>query len=241
MTDTDLVYLREMQRLELDATITQVAEQEGRSVVMLDRTIFYPQGGGQPSDRGTIESESGMLQVEAVRWNDGVVAHIGTLTGSLAEGDRVRLSVSRDDRELHTRLHSAGHLVDMAIDRIGLGWIPGKGFHFPQGPYVEYAGELQGEKAGIIEQIETAARSILEEQPVTTVHFVDAGDLARYCRFVPDYIPGGKPIRVVTYGDFGVACGGTHVARLDEIGSLTIRKIKAKGDAIRVSYDIAER
>ena len=55
---------------------------------------------------------------------------------------------------------------------------------------------------------------------------------------VPDYIPTDKPCRVVMYGDFGVPCGGTHVANLSELVSMTIRKIKSEKGNIRVAYDV---
>lgn len=58
------------------------------------------------------------------------------------------------------------------------------------------------------------------------------------CAHVPDYIPQGKPARVVLFGDFGVPCGGTHVADIKEIEHMTIRKVKAAGKNVQVGYDI---
>lgn len=235
---TELVYLSNMSLLEIDATVTSLASAEDSDMMTLDRTVFYPQGGGQPFDTGTIEGANGHLVVTEVTWRDGRVHHIGSLSGSIDVDEKVRLRVDAERRALNTRLHSAGHLVDMAIDRIGLGWIPGKGYHFPQGPYVEYRGSLAQDKSELIKRIESTARDILGEAHRTETRFVERDELERLCRFVPDFIPGGKPTRVVMYGEFGVACGGTHVSELHEIGTLTIRKIKAKGDVVRVSYAV---
>jgi len=55
---------------------------------------------------------------------------------------------------------------------------------------------------------------------------------------VPENLPKDKPSRVVLYGDFGVPCGGTHVKQLSDIGSINVRKMKASGDSLRVSYEI---
>ncbi len=101
----------------------------------MDGTIFYPQGGGQPYDQGVIESAKGKFLVEEVRFVDGIVKHIGMFErGSFEKGDEVTCHVDKARRDLHSRLHSAGHIVDMGMTELGLGWIPGKGYHFPDGP-----------------------------------------------------------------------------------------------------------
>ena len=48
--------------------------------------------------------------------------------------------IDENKRRLYARLHSAGHLLDVAVSNIGLSWQPGKGYHFPDSPYVEYIG-----------------------------------------------------------------------------------------------------
>ena len=86
--------------------------------------------------------------------------------------------------------------------------------------------------------IENLCNKFVEENRETKLLFMDKEKMKEVCHFVPDYIPEGKPARVVMYGDFGVPCGGTHVNNLGEIKQVIIRKIKADGDKIRVSYDI---
>ncbi len=57
------------------------------------------------------------------------------------------------------------------------------------------------------------------------------------CAHVPDYIPRNKPARVVVYANtFGIPCGGTHVAKIEDVGPIVITKIKKDGDTIKVSY-----
>ncbi|MBW3672279.1 MAG: hypothetical protein KY432_11485 [Acidobacteria bacterium] len=236
MSGTELTYLREMQRFESEAVVQTIVEADGRWNLTLDRTIFYPQGGGQPFDTGIIRNESGALAVEEVRWSDEGPRHIGLMSGSLSSGDQVRLIVDRDRRELNTRLHSAGHVVDMAVDRLGLGWVPGKGYHFPEGPYVEYLGTTELEREELCSRIERETAAILDENLATHIRFVDPQELGRYCRTVPEIALTEEQARVILYGEFGFACGGTHVARLADIGGITIRKIKPRGETIRVSY-----
>jgi Ser-tRNA(Ala) deacylase AlaX len=238
MQGTELVYLSEMSLLTLEAEVLRVDPGERLSIV-LDRTVFYPQGGGQPSDTGRLDSAEGSFLVEDVRWFDGEVRHSGSSErGELRAGDRVQLAVDRERRELNTRLHSAGHVVDMAVHRLGFGWIPGKGYHFPQGPYVEYEGRLDRDREELVQLLDTEAGALVDADFATEMRFVEVDELPAYCRFIPENLPVGKPVRVVLYHDFGVACGGTHVSRLGEIGRIRVRKLKGKGGQVRVSYAI---
>jgi Ser-tRNA(Ala) deacylase AlaX len=238
MQQTELVYLSEMSLLTLEAEVVRVDPGERLSIV-LERTVFYPQGGGQPSDTGRLDGAGGSFLVEDVRWLDGEVRHFGSNErGALRAGERVRLAVDRERRELNTRLHSAGHVVDMAVHRLGLGWIPSKGYHFPQGPYVEYAGRLDRDREELARLLDTETGALVEADFATEMRFVEVHELPAYCRFIPENLPAEKPVRVVLYHDFGVACGGTHVSSLGEIGSIRVRKIKGKGDQVRVSYAI---
>jgi Ser-tRNA(Ala) deacylase AlaX len=117
--------------------------------------------------------------------------------------------------------------------------VPSKGYHFPDGPYVEYADSLDEEAPeAVIAKLNDKMAEILSRSIVTEIRFVTKDEMAALCRHVPEYLPKDKPSRVVLYGNFGVPCGGTHVAHLQDIGHETVRKIKAKGDTIRISYEI---
>ena len=237
---TELLYLENYPQLEAEAKVVEVSEIDGRVVVMLDGTIFYPQGGGQPYDKGVIASENGKFLVEEVRFFDGIVRHIGKFeNGTFDSGEPVNLMVDKQRRELNSKLHSAGHLVDMAVTDLNLGWIPGKGYHFPEGPYVEYEGSLEGHDAEKLKaDLETTCNKHIAENIETKAVFMEKAEMAKVCHFVPDFIPEGKPGRVVLFGDFGVPCGGTHVTNLSELKHLTIRKVKQEGENVRIGYDV---
>ncbi|MBN1549348.1 hypothetical protein JW872_01670 [Candidatus Babeliales bacterium] len=242
---TKLLYDKEMQLLDCTACVVDVIPDEAdpqRFKVILDQTIFYPQGGGQPYDQGTIQNASSSFNVGEVRFSDGTVYHIGTFTGNpFSAGDTVKCLVDGERRSLHSRLHSAGHLLDMAMNSVQLPWIPTKAYHFPQGPYVEYEGSLGGVNVDALKKdLESACENYINQQIPTTILFVPKDQLTQYCSSVPDYIPVDKPTRVVLYGKFGVPCGGTHVKNTSEIGTITIRKLKEKKGQIRISYDISE-
>lgn len=240
MNPTKLLYLEDFTTLAGTATVADVINEEGWDVVVLDQTILYPQGGGQPYDQGIIQSPTAKFLVEEVRFVDGIVKHIGKFeNGSFNKGDAISLTVNEERRRLNSRLHSAGHVVDLAVTNLKLGWIPGKGFHFPQGPYVEYVGNLDGvDTEKLKADIENLCNQYIAEGRQTKAVFMEKEKMKEVCNFVPDYIPEGKPGRVVMFGGFGVPCGGTHVINLSEIKGITIRKVKQDGLNIRLGYDV---
>jgi Ser-tRNA(Ala) deacylase AlaX len=237
---TRLIYLEQMQTTELDARVVRVETFEEQTTVFLDATIFYPQGGGQPYDTGSIESAKARFLVQQVRWRDDEVAHIGSFEqGTFAEGDTVHCQVDPVRRSLLTRIHSAGHVVDLAVERLGYGWKPGKGYHFPDGPYVEYAGELSGDKESVRLALERTSNEVVAENAATQIRTLSRDELEKVVRHVPDYVSSSEPARVVFYGDFGVPCGGTHVAKLGDIGPISVRKLKGGAGTLRVSYGVS--
>ncbi len=241
MNPTTLRYLENFNLLTDEAKVVAALKEEGRDIVILDQTIFYPQGGGQPYDQGMIVSKNAEFLVEEVRFEAGLVRHIGKFqNGLFMSGEMVTCYVNRDRRLLYSRLHSAGHIVDLAVSTYELPWIPGKGYHFPDGPYVEYAGNLEGvDKEKIKVDLEILCNKFIAEARPTTLLFLPKEQLNTVCTFVPDYIPEGKPARVVLFGNFGIPCGGTHVNNLSEINKMTIRKIKQNGaNTVRVGYDV---
>lgn len=238
--NTKLLYMENMQALMCEAHVVSTEEKDGRTIIRLDQTIFYPQGGGQPYDTGVIETNTTRFIVEEVRLVDGEVLHIGRYEGMpFIQGESVECTVDKERRTLNTRLHSGGHLLDMAVNELGYDWVPGKGYHFPDGPYVEYRAHLGNEAPQVVaEKIQTQMADILTRNIKTEIRFMPKEEMSRYCHHVPEYLPTGKPGRIVLYGDFGVPCGGTHVAYLADIGSVIIRKMKERAGIIRVSYQI---
>ncbi|MBI4128278.1 MAG: hypothetical protein HY459_04400 [Parcubacteria group bacterium] len=242
MTTTELLYWEAFSLLTAHGKVMATETTNGRTAVILEATIFHPQGGGQPYDKGVIEGANATFAVEEVRLVDGVVHHIGKFDhGDFAQGEAVTCRVDEERRRLNSRLHSAGHAVDWAVMTANLNWIPGKGYHFPDGPYVEYTSNLEGlelDRESLRTELETLCNRLVAEDREVSVRFMSKEEMASVCHFVPDYIPEGKPARVVFFGDFGVPCGGTHVTHLAEIGRITIRKVRIQGNTAKVSYDV---
>lgn len=237
--NTKLLYIEDFTLLNTQAKIVDIFKENERIVVILDQTVFYPQGGGQPYDQGIIESESGKFLVQEVRFADGIVRHIGKFeSGTFTSQDVVSCHVDPERRKLNARIHSAGHLVDKAIAELKLRWIPGKGYHFPNGPYDEYGGSLEGlDKEKIKSDIEMLCNQYVQNDSKTELIFMAKEEMQKVCRYTPDFPEErGKRARIVVHDGFYMPCGGTPVARLSEIGKIAIRKIKQEGQNIRVGY-----
>lgn len=111
--------------------IACTAEADGRYAIELDRTLFHPQGGGQPADRGWIAGQA----VETVVVRGDSVLHI--LSQPLPLGE-VEMRIDASARHLHARLHSAGHLLGLAGEQ--LGWQPVKAHHWPGEGRIAFTG-----------------------------------------------------------------------------------------------------
>lgn len=241
MEPTTLLYLDDFNVLNFEAHIVDVSEENGKAVALLDSSALYPQGGGQPCDQGVIESSSGKFLVEEVRFVDGAVKHIGRFErGMFSVGDAVSCRVDPERRKLHARIHSAGHLIDKAVAELELPWTPGKGYHFPDGPYDEYGGSLDGvDKEKLKLDIETLCRQYVAKDSQTEVIFMTKQEMREACRYTPDFPEDkDKRARIVVHDGFYMPCGGTPVAKLSEIGEITIRKIKQERGRIRVGYNV---
>ncbi|MBI5415016.1 hypothetical protein HZA38_05915 [Candidatus Peregrinibacteria bacterium] len=232
---TVLLYLSDTYLFLVAAKVLEIRNTEKGKAIILDQTIFYPQGGGQPADFGEISSNTAVFAVTDVRLDEtGTVLHYGNFfSGTLKNGDEVTLTIDSERRTLNARLHSAGHLLDVAVQKSGItGLVPTKGYHFPEGPYVEYKGELKNPQEYIskLEEIltELVAAKILMEKIELSPEEAQKRQI---------FAPPGKAARVVNFQGYeGCGCGGTHVRDSGEIGKMTIRKISSKNGVTRVAY-----
>ncbi|ETO03304.1 hypothetical protein RFI_34106, partial [Reticulomyxa filosa] len=144
--------------------------EEGEYLVV-DETIFHPQGGGQPSDKGTItitqgskENETVFVVTKVMEGSDHIIRHYGYFSptcavteASLEKDVPVLLEIDSLKRERFAKLHSAGHLIDCVVNTFcrDLNLIPSKGYHFENGAYVEYIGDIPDvdQKVKFVKQI----------------------------------------------------------------------------------------
>jgi Ser-tRNA(Ala) deacylase AlaX len=216
-----------------------------RSAIVLDRSPFYPKGGGQPSDRGHIAGPWGAFEVESVESRDGVVFHLGSAAQVRpGSADRVSLLVDHELRRLHSRIHSAGELLCAVMRDLGYGypdWPVTAASHYPERASVQFEGVLPQERRDRLSaQLAVEVnRLIALGHPVRTTVVDRLSEAALLCGYFPNYLPEGQPVRIVTvHGDLGRPCQGTHVGDLSEIGPMEITELKSKKGTTTVSYRV---
>ena len=217
--------------------------------IIVDQTVCHPQGGGQPFDTGFIHgNDSQVFQIIDCRMDRDTecIRHIGRFTnGRFRAGDQVKIEIDKDKRLLYCRLHTAGHLIDAALHLIGYNWEPTKGYHFPNGPYVEYKGSLAPTEVELIKgKIQEKAMDLIcQHVPIKIQLDVSQENAQKICGELDPIYQSSPSLRLVSIGDyFTCPCGGTHVENLAQLKSITIPKIKlqkSKG-IIQVRYDVVK-
>lgn len=205
-----------------DSTAIHAGE---KAVLVLERTPFYGESGGQVGDTGAIKAGDSLFEVENTKKTAaGVFTHFGKVVcGSFSIGQTVIAEIDVKRRDDIARNHTAAHLLQAALRKV-------------LGEHVEQAGQLVNEKAVrfdfthfspmTVEEIEKVQALINEEildgQRVTmqSMPIEEAKKLGAMALFGEKY---GDVVRVVTAGDASIEfCGGTHVENTAKIGLLKI-------------------
>lgn len=230
MSDTHAVYRADAYAQRLEATVTGHSEQGG---ILLDRTIFYPQGGGQPGDAGRLDWDGGGLEIATtVKHSDGVSS---VLVPASAEalppvGTAVVQSLDWPRRMRHMRIHTALHLLSVVI------------------PLPVTGGQITAEKGRLDfdmpeapsdkDALQAALQALVDRDLPVTERWISDAELDANPGLVKTMSVqpprGAGRIRLVRIGTDAdqvdlQPCGGTHVARTAEIGRIRLGKIEKKG------------
>lgn len=230
---TRKLYYEDTDRFECEAAVLARTEWKGSPAVVLDGTVFYPEGGGQPCDLGTI----GGVEVVDVRERDGEILHV--LAGSLPEGEGpFRCLVDGERRRDHMEQHTGQHLLSSRVLKLAGGATVS--FHLGQ----EYSTidvdlpELSRETADRIE--DEIARIIREGHPVT-IHVCPPENVSDFPLRRPPP-PGEEALRIVDLDGLDYsACCGTHLSNTGRIGALRILRTEKYKAMTRIYFSAGER
>jgi misacylated tRNA(Ala) deacylase len=222
---TDLLFRADAYLTECEARVLGHTPEGG---IIVDRSVFYPTGGGQPGDSGRIEWQGGTLAIAtAVKVEGGSVALVPAEPRAMPPvGAPVHLVLDWPRRHGHMRVHTALHLLSVVIPLPVTGGQIGvdRGrldFDMPDPP-------------GDLTAIEAALNRLIDRDLAVTAEWITEAELAANPGLVKTMSvqpPVGQgQVRLIRIGPVDLQpCGGTHVARTGEIGRVEIGKIEKKG------------
>lgn len=226
--NTGLLFQQDAYLRSVSAEVIECAEVSGGHGAFLDQTVLYPEGGGQPSDHGTV---AGHEVKELRRREDGAVVHVLDRPVS----GRVEVEVDWARRYDHMQQHTAQHMLTaVALDRYGLRTTA---FHLSPGRSdIELdTPDLEPDRMRKLEE-EVNAR-IREDRPVR-IRWVDRDEMESLgvrSRRLPDDLSG--PVRLVEVEGVDLnTCGGTHVARTAELQAVKLVSTEHLRGGTRVFY-----
>lgn len=229
MNPTTRLYWDDDHLLQTQATVVDVRDR----LIAFDRTCFYPGGGGQPPDQGTIRTAGGeMIEVLSVNADaENIIWHECDMAVPPATGETATLMVNAERRYALARYHTALHVLNTIVLRDYNGWITGAQIATD---YSRIDFKLEGISQEMRSEIEAKVNDVLEQNHILIAYSVAEEefrlrtDLLRTLEAEPP-VHNGK-VRVVEIKDFDAqACGGTHVSTLSEVGRFSIYKIENKG------------
>jgi len=223
LPDTDRLYYEDQQRMEFEAVVLDVFDRDDdRYDVVLDQTMFYPEGGGQPPDHGHLSTDDVTAEVEDVQRYDGVILH--TVDEDPGKGEFVRGGVDATRRRQLMQHHTATHIVVHSARQV-------------LGEHIRQAGAQKGVDSSRIDvrhyesvsreqvkAIESLANDLVQDNVAVTQEWPDRNEAEEKYGFdlYQGGIPAGEQIRLIQVADDIQACGGTHVARTGDIGAIKL-------------------
>ncbi len=220
---TDELFRRDSYLQECDAEVVAVGEQ----AVALDRTVFYPLGGGQPGDTGSMSWSGATTRVVDTRYGDsGEILHLVEDGSPLpAVGETVHLELDWDRRYRHMRMHTAMHLLGAVLK------------------YGVTGGNISADKSRLDfdmedtvdkEAVGEALQALVEENHPIRCRWISDAELdasPELVRTMSVQPPRGKgKVRLLEIESVDLQpCGGTHLKSTGEVGKVRIGKVEKKG------------
>lgn len=235
---TELLHMKDNYIREFDAKVVAV----GDCYVILDHTAFYPEGGGQSGDRGTISDGTTTLTIVNTKKDSGKVQHLVGGPIALSIGTDAHGSLDWNWRYESMRFHTAQHVLSRYL-QLNYGVITVGNMIKPGESRADYS-PLESFDEEMKRKVEVGVNEILAKNLDVSIEFMPRKDAidylnkkgyqTRYLEMVPKSV---KEFRVITIGDYDAAsCAGTHVKNTQEVGAIKIGKTKNVGAGKRRIY-----
>ncbi len=230
---TELTYLQDSYLQEQEAIITEIINEK---FLVLNKTIFYAQGGGQPFDLGTITKENQIFNVLSVKKAEGKILHEIDKIG-LKTGDKVFCKIDWQRRYTLMRMHSAAHLLSGILYKEGKILISGNQLNTDQSRIDFTLEDFDKEK---LQEYFNKANTLIHQGANITISSLKREEalknpeIVKLAAALPPEIP---TLRIVTIEGIDTqADGGTHVHNIQEIKGLILLATENKGKTNRRIY-----
>lgn len=227
---TEKIYLKDSYIKELESSV--VSSQDNG--IILDKTIFYPTGGGQPCDTGVIISSIGGKEYKIIetKKQGNEVLHISQDPTNLSSGEKVICRIDWEKRYMHMKLHTMLHIIDGVVYKKYKGEITG-GQIFDNSARMDF--DIPGFTKEMLNSIISDAQQVIDEG-----HSVVPKELtreeAKKIEGIARTAPGAEllekldVVRIIDIEGFDFQLdGGTHVANTNELGKISLVKFENKG------------
>jgi alanyl-tRNA synthetase len=224
---TERLYLTDAYLTTFTAHVVSSAERDGKPAALLDRSAFYPEGGGQPADRGTL----GAARVVDVQESAGDVIHL--LDRPLAAGTEVEGRVDWDRRLDHMQQHHGQHLLSAAFERVH--GAPTRSFHLGERTCtIDLDFSVSKLDDAALRKAEAAANeSVWRNLPVIARDF--SGEERNRLPLRKEPVKGDRVVLVE--GVDASPCGGTHPLRTGDVGAIAVLGAQKWGQgAARIEF-----
>jgi len=229
---TERLYYNDSYTLGFNANVVEQTTCNGHPALVLDRTYFYPEGGGQPADTGLINH----VPVIDVQTRDSDRAVLRVLDHALND-THVEGLIDADRRMDHMQHHSGQHVLSQALMQVAEANTVSVHMGSDTMTIDVKRTNLTAEEWWAVEDM---ANTVVMENRSVRALFPEPDELAKlHLRRLPDVA--GK-VRVIDMGGFDItACGGTHVARTGEIGLIKVVRFERRGDTTRLEFKCGGR
>ncbi len=227
---TEKLYYADAYLSEFEAEVLSCEEVEGGFAVKLDRTAFYPEGGGQPSDEGTVNGAK-MLRAEE---KNGEIIHL--CTAGFEPGETVKCALDFKRRFVNMQLHSGEHILSGFINQ--LTGLDNVGFHMGETAVtIDFNGAVDEET---LRKAERLANEKIWQNVEIKVHYPTAEELPSFNYRSKKAIEGQVRLVEVPGADL-CACCGTHVKRTGEVGIIKVLYCRNYKGGVRITLQAGER
>ncbi|ESS11859.1 MAG: alanyl-tRNA synthetase [uncultured archaeon A07HR60] len=238
LPETEKRYYDDQNRMQFEAVVLDVLERHDGYAVVLDGTMFYPEGGGQPADHGTLSTDDVALEVTDVQETEGVILH--HTDADPGTGEFVKGQVDAERRTALMRHHTATHVIGRAAREV-------------LGDHVRQAGAQKRPDSARLDirhyeritpeqerEIEAVANRLVRQTHPVTQEWLHRNEAEAEHGFdiYQGGVPPGSDIRLIHIDDEDVqACGGIHVDNTGKLGAINLLGTEPVQDGVeRLTY-----